>query len=187
MIIGLTGLARSGKDSFFNFAKNYLIKNDFKIKKYAFADALKKECEEFIYNNTGISVFTEDSYEKNLIRPTLVAYGTHLRRMIDPDCWIKKISKSVEEDEKNDHIIFITDVRYPNELEWIKSIGGSIIHISKEGNLCPNAEENNNDPILKKLSSFIFSWEPFDKNPNAEKSVHHFFEKNFKFKNESYN
>lgn len=183
MIIGLTGLARSGKDTFFEFAKSFFISNNFNInniKKYAFADALKMECKDFIFNNSGINVLNPTEDEKKKIRPLLVAYGTHLKRAINPNCWIEKISKNVIDEHNNGNIVFITDVRYPNEAQWIQDQGGSIIHISRINNSSANTEESINDPIIKKMTCLHFSWESFkDGATDPLSMVTSFFNKNF--------
>ena len=47
-IIGITGLARCGKDSFFNMASDILKNEGIKTKRFAFADCLKSECNEIL-------------------------------------------------------------------------------------------------------------------------------------------
>mgnify|MGYP003326149020 CR=1 FL=1 len=107
-IIGVTGFARSGKDTFYNYSTKAL--NRAKCYRYAFADALKEECDSFLQANLGISAFTEEAQEKELIRPFLVTYGTEIRRKLDPFCWIKKVEASIEENHpaSDKNFIFIT-------------------------------------------------------------------------------
>jgi hypothetical protein len=161
-LIGLCGLARSGKDSFYNFSKPVLDSSQQKHKRYAFADALKQEANDFLMENTGISTFTEKNTEKEIIRPFLVTYGTHIRRRLNPNCWIDKINDSVKSSLANNEWVFITDVRYENEIDWVHSLGGKAIHIKREGNIAPNQEELENDPILKNKSDHHINWENFD-------------------------
>ena len=42
-MIGLTGVARSGKDTFYSILKRYLEEKSIKSQRLAFADALKNE------------------------------------------------------------------------------------------------------------------------------------------------
>lgn len=149
-IIGLTGVARSGKDTFFECLKSNF--SNLRFSRIAFADELKHECNDFLMKNTGISAFTEDPEEKEIIRPFLVTYGTHVRRRLNQNCWIDKIEPKMIKDRLNTDIFVITDVRFPNELTWIKSRGGSVIHIQREKTTAANEEEGKNDPILRDLA-----------------------------------
>tara|TARA_B100001094_G_scaffold82401_1_gene78663 strand:+ start:3958 stop:4524 length:567 start_codon:yes stop_codon:yes gene_type:complete len=162
-IIGISGLARSGKDSFFEISKEILEERNINkgTRRLAFADELKSECDEFLSGNTGISAFTEKNSEKEIIRPFLVTYGTHIRRRLNKRCWIDKVEKKLSKDNKD--LIFITDVRYENEIEWVHSLSGSTVHVEREGNIAPNEEEIKNDPILKNKSLHNIHWKTFSK------------------------
>ena len=54
------------------------------------------------------------------------------------------------------YTVFITDVRYQNEMEWIKNtMGGKNIYIRRNGVLPANNEEELNDPILRSMADII--------------------------------
>ena len=159
-ILGITGVARVGKDTLFTCIKE--INKSSQFFRVAFADELKKECDEFLISNTGISAFTEDEAEKKIIRPFLVTYGTHVRRKLDKNCWIKKIEPIVSKDK--DKCFVITDVRFPNEAEWIKKMGGIVIHLSRDGILPANDDEKINDPMLKNIADYSIKLPTFDEN-----------------------
>jgi len=159
--IGICGVARAGKDTFYLALKD--LAPDRNWYRMAFADALKGECEEFLLKNTGISPFTDLDDEKKLIRPFLVAYGTHLRRKINPNCWIEIIQNQIKRINGNKTPV-VTDVRYLNELKWIKGEGGKVIHISRAGIPPANAEEQNNDPLLAEHADIHISWPTFEGN-----------------------
>lgn len=169
-VIGVSGLARSGKDSFYFLAKEKLKSRGINSCRLAFADELKNECDEFLKNNLGISSFTEDNSEKELIRPFLVTYGTHLRRKIDPNCWINKLNEKIQDKQEQKKVIFITDVRFENEIDWVHSLGGKAVHITRNGITAPNQEEADNDPILKGKSDFFVEWLDFDSQKDNELS-----------------
>ena len=58
----------------------------------------------------------------------------------------------------------ITDVRYPNELEWISSFNRSTnVYVERIGFLPANKEEAKNCPILKRNSDYLISWPTFGK------------------------
>lgn len=160
-IIGISGLARSGKDSFYELSKSYLDNNNVKHERLAFADELKNECDPFLMKNVGISAFTEDDREKEIIRPLLVTYGTHIRRKLNPRCWIDKIEPKIKQ-AKNKHVFFVTDVRFKNEIEWVHEMGGLSIHVTRSGITPPNKDEEENDPILKEASKAKIDWDDFN-------------------------
>jgi hypothetical protein len=160
MVIGLSGVARSGKDTFFNLLEGELEKQ--KCHRVAFADELKKDLRGLLLEEFNIDVLNiKNDEEKKLIRPLLVSYGT-LAREIAPDHWIKKISKKVEKNYKDGLISVITDVRYPNEIDWVSSFDKSInIYIDRVGVGPANEEEAKNCPKLKLKSTHTITWETF--------------------------
>lgn len=163
-IIGISGLARSGKDTLFKFLSEKLKNKNISSRRLAFADELKEECDDFLKKNIGISAFTEINTEKEIIRPFLVCYGTKVRRRLDKNCWINRLSNKLK--SVNQDYVFITDVRYKNEIEWVKSQGGKTIHIERYGNIAPNEEELRNDPILKNSSQYRVKWKNFKETDN---------------------
>jgi len=168
MIIGISGVARSGKDTLANGFVEIFKQFGIKAKRYALADALKHECRNFLKKNIGINPFTTNDEEKKIIRPFLVFYGTEMRRKLDEDCWIKALEKLRNDGE----IMIVSDIRYENEAKWIKDNGGLLIHISRtlnSGETVPpaNEQEKINDPIVAGLSDPCFVWQTFgdlDKN-----------------------
>jgi hypothetical protein len=160
-IVGISGYARSGKDTAFLAIKDILEEKN--IERIAFADALKLECLDFLRKNTGISTFTSVDSEKEIIRPFLVAYGTNVRRKLDPRCWIKVIDEKIKSKQKTD-LFVITDTRYQNEAEWIKENGGILINIEREGIDAANQEEREQGPILKSMSDVSIKMPTFREN-----------------------
>ena len=159
MIIGISGVARSGKDTLANHFVNIFKSLDIKAKRYAFADELKREVRPFLKKKTGLDSFTQKDDEKKIIRPFLVAYGTHIRRALNENCWIETLSKFLKQNE----IAIVSDVRYKNEADWIQE-NGFLIHIArldKENNLVKpaNDEERENDPILQAQANLSYVWQ----------------------------
>ena len=161
-ILGISGLARSGKDSFYELCKPLLNREGIKHRRMAFADELKEEADTILSKYAGISAFTENSEEKKMIRPLLVTYGTHIRRKINPNCWIEKIQEKLKTQKVDNELVFVTDVRFQNEIQWIHEAGGSSVHVSRSGITPPNEDERQNDPILNKQSDFRIKWNNFD-------------------------
>ena len=166
-LIGLTGFARSGKDTFFKFA-NLIYSNikSFECQRFAFADELKKECDQFLLDNVGISAWTDNDLEKNVIRPFLVTYGTHVRRKLNPNCWIDKIKDDVLYWINTGNTAIITDVRYLNEVQWIKSMGGNVVNISRVGVGPANVEESEQAELMQSYIDHAIEWPTY-----GEKSI----------------
>ena len=144
MIIGLTGLARCGKDTFCKYAQEYLKSSNQKTQRLAFADELKKDVDSFLIDKLGISAFTEITEEKEIIRPMLTTWGTEIMRKKDDLYWVKKVEKTIKENTKNDIVSIVTDIRFPNEIEYIRKLGGKIIHLTMTGNKPANDYERKN-------------------------------------------
>ena len=161
LIFGISGIARCGKDTLGKHLISKLQKSGFPTIQISFASVLKYDLDAFLKDKVNISAFTENTHEKEIIRPLLVAYGTNVCRKIDPDHWIKKIEKQVKASTSNKIIVVITDVRYENEGKWIKDNGGFLIHLSRMGQKPANFEEKANDPIVKKIADYKIKWKTF--------------------------
>ena len=168
-VIGLCGVAQSGKDTFCEAAKNLFKEQGIKAHRVSFADALKGDVDEFLLDKIGISAFTTDIKEKTLIRDFLVSYGTNLMRKRDDMHWINKVRPIVKENISNNEVTIITDIRYINEIDWVqKELKGKCVHIARihpsgKGHIPPaNAEEKKNDPLLKSKADSSLNWLTLD-------------------------
>ena len=85
-----------------------------------FADAVKADLHQLLVKKAGISAYTEVDYEKKLIRPLMVAYGTSLMRKMNPMHWVQKMQPSLDLAQTVKATLCITDVRYKNEIEMDK-------------------------------------------------------------------
>ena len=68
------------RHAFCNYARNYLKSNKYESQRLAFADELKKDVDSFLIEKLGISAFTENTKEKEIIRPMLTTWGTEIMR-----------------------------------------------------------------------------------------------------------
>ena len=156
-MIGISGYARTGKDTLSDSFCNIFINLGINAKKFAFANCLKEDINEFCLKNFNISSFTKDDDEKKIIRPILVGYGEASRNK-SRDFWIKRMSTFI--DEKIFPII--SDVRYENEADWILEKNGYIISLDRkvedEWIEAANNEEKLNSPIVRKKACFHLHW-----------------------------
>lgn len=174
IIIGVGGFARAGKDTFVKVARKIVEQNGYVTHKAAFADALKTDLSEFLMKYYGINVWTEDTQEKSIIRPILVAHGCQKRIQTDGKYWVDKIDEVIERSEFLENtVLFISDCRFPNEIDWMhKKWNGWFVHLKKYStgkerlfhggewedviyyDKAPNDEEAKNDPICEKKADF---------------------------------
>ena len=161
MIIGLTGLARCGKDTFCKYARKHLKSHDYKSQRLAFADELKKDVDAFLIEKLGLSAFTEETEQKEIIRPMLTTWGTEIMRKKDDLHWVKKVEEIIVENQKNKVVSIVTDIRFPNEVAYIHKIGGKIIHLTMTGNEPANDYERANDPFLRKDADCLVEWKRY--------------------------
>lgn len=156
-----------GKNTLANCFIKKLNELGISAKSYAFADELKKELNPLFLLNAGISAFTEDPYEKELIRKTLISYGTGYWRQKDPDHWIKRLEETFKSEDDPPQVRIITDLRFAsNELPWVKKNGGTVIHLSRytdNGDLFPFAGEDEmlNDPLIEELADEKIKWNDY--------------------------
>jgi hypothetical protein len=159
-IIGISGPARSGKDTLGDNFANILQEWGIKCNKQSFANQLKIETDDFLQKTLGISAFTQKDEEKNIIRPLLVTWGTHVRRKLDPDVWIKSVEKSLCDDS----VTIISDVRFENELQWVKDMGGYSVFVDRytpQGTLVQPANKDEEEHTMKLRSKcdHSFVWD----------------------------
>ena len=168
-LIGIAGVAGSGKDTFAEIIKKVFESNGFEVNCLSFAKKLKEEVAEVSKNMYGIDTTNCTREEKNLIRPLLLAHGAIMREKTKGQYWIDGIKDLVS----NDKINIITDVRFCeyecDEVDWIQSNNGIVVHITRffEENgeriyISPDNEyeKRNNKITLKqiKYSNKFFEW-----------------------------
>jgi hypothetical protein len=184
-LIGISGLARSGKDTLASalVRKAAFWRPELKIARYAFANALKNITGEFCWNTFGIKIFTDNTKEKEIIRPLLVGVGS-AARLKNPRYWIEIVEKQIAAEKPA--VAIITDVRFAehdsDELKWIKT-NGKLIHVERTENGVamspPNSEEKRNNPKLKKAADFRVIWESSENERALESAANEWAEKFF--------
>lgn len=147
-LIGLSGAARSGKDTVGEF-----LEREFDFKRYAFADPLKRAAHEMF----GLPL--EQFYEgdREVVnefwgfspRQMLQLLGTEGgRKVFREDIWTKRAEQEwinhqnyVQNFSGGGWVDYppgfrgmvITDIRFENEAKFIKDMGGFVLHIERPG------------------------------------------------------
>jgi hypothetical protein len=163
--IGIAGVARCGKDSLFKrISRLFGEKNSARL---ALADELKQEIDDtFLLDKFGISAFTINEYEKDLVRPIIIAYAHVYRVRTEGTHWSSKLQPKVKSlREINVHPI-ITDIRFDeyenDEVTWLHNNDGILVYLEREqkdGSPLPppNSTEAENDPKLRAKADVFFS------------------------------
>ena len=194
-VIGLSGVGRSGKDTFASILEIKLQQAGYSVKKVSFAGPLKLDCQAFLKDYLNIDVFTQNTEEKTLFRPMLVWYGDAQRKRTLGKYWTNLASNEIENSNYDYYIV--TDVRYDHytvdELQWLKDTWkGKLCHISKytwhtqsrnhdgveelvrykEYVQPANDHEAVNDPKIKKAAHFVVEWPDISEgNPVTEREL----------------
>ena len=95
-MIGLSAFAKSGKDTVCTLMKRGLMEIDesYRPVKFPFAASLKKKIDPFLSKEIGISAFTQNKGEKDVIRPFLVLFG-ETARSLDEDYWANNVKEQI--------------------------------------------------------------------------------------------
>jgi hypothetical protein len=162
-IIGISGRARAGKDTFTTIAKNILVERGFSISTYSFAEQLKLDLQELISTKLGLDVFSQKTEEKNIFRPLLVTYAEIQRNKTQGRYWLEQVDRRIQKETSD--VIFITDVRFDeyekDECFWVQhEKQGKIIHLERIGMEIPypNKTEEANDPKIKAKADVNVEW-----------------------------
>ncbi|MBC8395243.1 MAG: hypothetical protein H8E05_00980 [Bacteroidetes bacterium] len=170
-VIGLSGVAGAGKDLFFS-----LLSGKLNVRRFALADALKREASTWTQKQYGIDALKCSRKEKEMIRPFLVQHGTQKRKMSKGRYWIDSIDKNIKGfllNAETKDIPVVTDIRYQeyerDEVVWLtEELDGMLVHISqfeveratgkRTYHKPANSEEEKMDPILEELADYRVKW-----------------------------
>jgi len=155
-VIGLGYRAGSGKDT---AAAEIIAQRRYDIRRYAFADALKREVNaEAIRAGGMLNLLTLasrrfvlcDGYYKDFPdwvvydpyapmddpmcplgkqRTLLQWWGAEYRRAQDPNYWVKRLAESIAKD--NPKVALITDLRFPNEMQFVREQDGYTVRVDR--------------------------------------------------------
>ena len=119
-LIGLSGKMRSGKNTVATYIRLLAAVADVPTVELSFAAALKdKARQEYGWDG-----------QKNEAGRFLLQRAGEGMRLIDPNYWIKELERQAFAALDDEHILsVVTDVRYPNEAEWVKELGGEVWRI----------------------------------------------------------
>lgn len=127
ILIGLAGPARSGKSTIGGFLRDLL-----SVPTYALAGPIKEACNTiFGWDNRHAEGELKEVVDPFWGISPRLAYqtlGTEWgRQLIRDDIWLRRAKMML--DASNG--LIITDVRFPNEQDWLAANGGLLIHVRR--------------------------------------------------------
>jgi predicted phosphohydrolase len=125
IIIGLAGKKTTGKNTVATLITKGTRKWTFEV---AFGSFVKQE----VAVACGVTV-DHINNNKEQFRTILQWWGTDFRRAGNSNYWVYKMDKLLASlySEEKAAVIIITDVRFQNEYDYIKSINGILIRVSR--------------------------------------------------------
>jgi hypothetical protein len=161
-LIGISGVSRVGKDSFFQGLKAAYPNVNFG--RLSVGDIIRKDVADFVFEATGIDVFDCTDEEKEITRPVLVWYGNVKRKQTQGRYFIDLLEEKRKEYAvlTDVDVLAVTDVRFCeyqyDEVHWIKE-NGFLIHLTRvlpDGRMLPpnNILESTNNELLKNAATY---------------------------------
>lgn len=167
LIIGFGSRAQVGKDYATDVALTLCSKLGIKARRKAFADPVKEDLEALVRAQFGIDIWTAQGQDKEIIRPTIVAHGMAMRKR-SATYWVDRLGSDFETEEKDlqsygnarqTEVLFISDVRFTNEVQFIKGWSGIYVDIIPADVMLRakfrNIEEQLNSPLCGKLADYV--------------------------------
>lgn len=153
--------SRSGKDTCANILTELFDEMGFSYKTVAFADKLKQCCHE-LFQSYGVKdkqFYELNPDERKTIIPDLnmdvvnlwIKYGNHMRD-INPDIWVKLALDNPELNSLYDFIL-IPDMRFNNELNYIKKFNHIIFKIQRDSKY--TIKRDSDDKITESFNSIL--------------------------------
>ena len=143
VIIGIAGRRGSGKDEVARFLMDEASEDGCTAQRIAYADALKDEVAQALalargpgtaYVENRAKYYREmfDSREtKEKFRPILQWWGTEFRRQqFWQDYWLDRLAERFDKTPEGS-VTMTPDVRFVNEVEHIRSLGGVVIRVDR--------------------------------------------------------
>ena len=164
LMIGISGAARSGKDTLCrSLIREFQKINKQAVRKSLAGDIIKNDLNVLTQSKLSLNCFTENTKEKELLRPLMVEYGKLMRNISQGRYFTSNFSL-----EPN-IINIIPDIRYAeyenDEIYWLKDeMNGFLIFLEREGIDSANETEEENNKKIKIKSHLYLKWNSLDEN-----------------------
>ena len=152
-VIGLCGYAHVGKDTAFEMVEQMF--PQLRAHRVAFADELKADIQKCVDALKALGIDTTTPEFKKKFRRMWVSWG-HVSRDFDPLIWVKRVNPAIHELRQRGWV-FVTDVRYYNEIVTLRrEKKATIFFIDRPGLYPDNEEEVNSFDEIKSKCPELF-------------------------------
>jgi hypothetical protein len=169
--IGIAGAARAGKDTLCRaLIREFAKINMEAVRKSIAGDQVKADLFDVLMDNFELDAFTEDSDEKEFMRPLLVEYGKMQRKKTQGRYFIDRF------EPKPNCINILPDIRYvqypSDEVYWLKNeVNGLLIFVERKGVFDANETEKVNNCIIKNIADFEVVWDSLDEQSSEHREL----------------
>lgn len=160
-LIGLTGQMGSGKDT----VAQFIIDNTAeKCQTFSFADPLKQALSGMLqepldfFEDRTLKELESDVIPGHTRRELMQWFGTDVgRKNFGEDFWIRVADQRIRRgDLKVYNNLIQTSIRFDNEADWIRSLGGSIVHVIRKSNPhVTNSSHSSEKPVKTNPRDYV--------------------------------
>lgn len=167
MIIGVNGFARAGKDSIAN-----ILVEKYGYERRAFADIMRtalyrlnpvvgiRPADVFVVEDSSVQDVVDNlgwdkaKVEYPEIRRLLQVLGTEVgRSLFGESFWVDQVTKDLDKDS----LVVFSDVRFKNEAQKIKDLGGQVWRVERPGVKAANSHVSEHDLDGWKFDRIIYN------------------------------
>jgi hypothetical protein len=156
IIVGFGCKRRRGKDTCCRMAKELLEEWGYKVRLDGFALSLKEGIGKGVFGLTdeqlyGAAKFDVDPFWGLTPRDILQRGGTEaMRNTFGQDIWVQTLERRASADPETS--VLICDVRFPNEVEGLRRLGGYAVLVDRPLELVPTAASPEEDQHASETS-----------------------------------
>jgi len=121
LTVGFCGRARHGKDFVAGVVRQHFTDRGFRVFHSSFSELVLERAIAF-----GL-IESKSRADCNIEELSIIVEQGHDGRRTHPDFWIRRLSKKVAESQPD--VVLIPGVRFPNEVEWLRSIDGQVVRV----------------------------------------------------------
>lgn len=131
ILIGIAGPAQSGKSTLAGEFRRLVEFRGQKYREQPFAGPLKRMLASIGVDVSDLSKNAPVPFLDGRITPRIMmqTLGTEWGRSLLTDLWLRVWQHELDDDA---HVVTVPDVRFDNEVDLIRSLGGMIIHIQRK-------------------------------------------------------
>lgn len=156
-MIGFAGRKGSGKDTCAAVLVDIL-----GYERFAFADCMKRICKD-LFDLTDEQLYGDskdepDSRYRHTPRKLLQMFGADfIRDMVGEDFWIEKFRRFIGDRLDDDPPVVVSDVRFQNEVDVIRELGGKVYLIDRKGAGGVDPHKSEDAESLRDIAGVIYN------------------------------